>query len=77
MENLRAKNYHGSGEEWAQIVWHVFGQPTEAVGNLGSLHSIESSATIGGSGSAPKELVISIRKRIEGITVRVAGDRHI
>ncbi|PLB43092.1 hypothetical protein P170DRAFT_370454 [Aspergillus steynii IBT 23096] len=73
LENLRAKNYHGSDEEWAQIVWHVFGQPAESVGNLGSLHSIESSATVCGSDGAPKELVISIRKRIEGITQRLGS----
>lgn len=77
LKKLRAKNYHGSDNEWAQIVWHVLGQPAESVGNMASFQHIEASATIYGSGIAPKELVISIRKRIEGITVCALADNRM
>ncbi|KAI9041718.1 uncharacterized protein KD926_006617 [Aspergillus affinis] len=73
LKELRTKNYHGSDEEWAQIVWYIFGQAAESVGHVGSFHGIESSATICESDSASKELVISIRKRIEGITQRLGS----
>lgn len=67
MKSLRAKTYQGSDDEWVQILSHVFGQlsPSESSPDSG----IEISASISGSGDEDKEIVITIRKRIETITV--------
>lgn len=68
LNSFRYKNYQGTDEEWAQIVSLVLGQcaPTdEQTWPTG----IEVSTSIIGSDDEHKELVISIRKRVEDITV--------
>ncbi|GAB1193130.1 hypothetical protein APSETT444_002333 [Aspergillus pseudonomiae] len=64
----------GNDEEWAQIVSHVFGQLDESDAKMKKLCGIESSASIiGASDAEDKELVITIRKRIQTITQRLGS----
>jgi hypothetical protein len=73
LRSLCAKNYRGSDDEWVQIVSYVFGQLKESIPTSEMLSGIESSASIIESGDVSKELVITIRKRVQSITV---GSRH-
>lgn len=68
MKDLRVKNYQGSGEEWARIISVILGQAVHA--NEPALAGIEASARITGTGDESKELVVTIRKRVQSITVR-------
>jgi hypothetical protein len=70
LKGLRAKNYEGDDEEWVQIVSYVFGQLDESAEKSTLLSGIESSASVIGSNDENKELVITIRNRIQTITVR-------
>ncbi|KAF7115103.1 hypothetical protein CNMCM5793_001337 [Aspergillus hiratsukae] len=73
LKTLCAKNYRGSDDEWAQIVSFVFGQLREFF-LTSEIHSgIESSASIIESGNLGKELVITIRKRVQSITQRLGS----
>ncbi|KAE8306512.1 hypothetical protein BDV41DRAFT_558281 [Aspergillus transmontanensis] len=73
LHDFRSKNYEGNDEEWAQIVSHVFGQLDESAAKV-KLCGIESSASvIGASDAEDKELVITIRKRIQTITQRLGS----
>lgn len=69
MDGFRAKNYQGDRDEWARIVSFVLGQfdPTSERAVAG----IEALATITGSGDEDREIVITIRKRVQSITVGV------
>lgn len=69
LENLRAKNYKGSEEEWAQILTHVFGQDS-STSHASWSSSVEVTASIQGPDDEDKEMVIAVRKRIDTITVR-------
>ncbi|PLN77099.1 hypothetical protein BDW42DRAFT_177534 [Aspergillus taichungensis] len=70
--DLRAKNYHGSDDEWVKILSYVFGQEQCNAGQ--SLSSgIESSASIVGSDDEDKEMIITIRKRVQSITQRLGS----
>ncbi|KAF5867226.1 hypothetical protein ETB97_004147 [Aspergillus alliaceus] len=74
LKGLRAKNYQGDDEEWVQIVSHVFGQLEESAEKVGSLYGIESSASIiDANDDDDKELVITIRKRVQNITQRLGS----
>ncbi|KNG80818.1 hypothetical protein ANOM_011055 [Aspergillus nomiae NRRL 13137] len=74
LHEFRSKNYEGNDEEWAQIVSHVFGQLDESDAKMKKLCGIESSASIiGASDAEDKELVITIRKRIQTITQRLGS----
>lgn len=68
LKDLRFKNYQGSDEEWSHIVSFVLGQsaPTD---ESTSLSGIEASTSIEGSGEENKKAVITIRKRVQAITV--------
>lgn len=68
LKTLCAKNYRGSDDEWAQIVSYVFGQLKESVPKSEILSGIESSASIVESGDTSRDLVITIRKRVQSIT---------
>ncbi|KAE8335591.1 hypothetical protein BDV24DRAFT_143552 [Aspergillus arachidicola] len=73
LHDFRSKNYEGNDEEWAQIVSHVFGQLDESAAKV-KLCGIESSASvIDASDAEDKELVITIRKRIQTITQRLGS----
>lgn len=68
LKKLRAKNYQDSDEEWQRVISYVFGDKSHIAGN-DTRAGIESSASIVGEGDEDKELIITIRKRIQGITV--------
>lgn len=70
LAKLKAKNYTGSDDEWKDTILHVFGAREGLVINPDSLRGIESSANICVTSEDEKELVITIRKRIQSITVR-------
>ncbi|KAJ5556922.1 hypothetical protein N7494_000837 [Penicillium frequentans] len=72
IKGLRAKNYQGADEEWTQIIAHVLGQglPTQ---QLPALSGVEASAHITDSGEENKEMVITIRKRVQSITQRLGA----
>lgn len=71
MGDLRAKNYQGSDEEWADILAHVFGPKRKPESSQGDWASgLEVLATVKELAKDPNELVINLRKRIAGITVR-------
>ncbi|KMK59196.1 hypothetical protein Y699_00397 [Aspergillus fumigatus Z5] len=73
LKTLCAKNYRGSDDEWAQIVSYVFGQLKESVPKSEILSGIESSASIVESGDTSRDLVITIRKRVQSITQRLGS----
>ncbi|GIJ85431.1 hypothetical protein Asppvi_004288 [Aspergillus pseudoviridinutans] len=73
LKPLCAKNYRGSDDEWVQIVSYVFGQLKEPIPTSEMLSGIESSASIVESGDVSKELVITIRKRVQSITQRLGS----
>jgi hypothetical protein len=70
LKDFRAKNYHGSDDEWARIVALILGQ-SSAIDDPDWAAGLEASVTISGSDQDNKELVLTIRKRVETITVRV------
>ncbi|KAL2216832.1 hypothetical protein M432DRAFT_551491 [Thermoascus aurantiacus ATCC 26904] len=72
LENLRAKNYKGSEEEWAQILTHVFGQDS-STSHASWSSSVEVTASIQGPDDEDKEMVIAVRKRIDTITQRLGS----
>ncbi|KAJ5263723.1 hypothetical protein N7478_011328 [Penicillium angulare] len=72
LKDLRAKNYQGSDEEWIQIITHVFGQETTAA-KLESCAGVEISASIAGTGEDNKEIVLTIRKRVQSITQKLGA----
>jgi hypothetical protein len=65
LKDLRAKSYQGSDEEWSKILAFVLGQSSSTDDGAG----LEVSAHIAGSDQDDKELVITIRKRVQTITV--------
>jgi hypothetical protein len=69
LKNLRAKQYQGSDDEWRDTILHVLGLLEEPEKHSDLLTGIEVSATINGSGDEDKELVLTVRKRIQDITV--------
>lgn len=73
LNDLQAKNYQGSDDEWVKTVSLILGQcsaPDEPDWATG----LEASASISGS-DEDKEIVITIRKRVQTITVRVLRRR--
>ncbi|KAJ6085956.1 hypothetical protein N7486_010237 [Penicillium sp. IBT 16267x] len=72
LKQLCAKNYHGSDEEWTQIIAYVLGQaaPTQ---KLPAWSGVEASVHITGSGEENKEMVITVRKRVQSITQRLGA----
>lgn len=69
LKELRGKNYQGSNDEWSQIVSYVLGQLPPAAANEDWTTGIETLANISGSGDSDKTMIITIRKRIQKITV--------
>jgi hypothetical protein len=70
LKDLRAQNYQGSDDEWVKIVALVLGQSSAPSDDADWATGLEVSAIISGSGQDDKELVITIRKRVQTITVR-------
>lgn len=71
LKRLRGKNYQGSDDEWAQIVSYALGQLPPSAGAQDYLTGVETAASISGSDEENKEMIITIRQRIQSITVRV------
>ena len=68
--NLRAKNYQGSDDEWAHIVSYIFGYYSTSANKPDWSTGIEVSASIPSpGGDEDREIVLTIRKRIQAITV--------
>jgi hypothetical protein len=70
LKDLRAKNYQGSDDEWFHTVSLVLGQSSAPLDEPEWATGLEASANVSGSGEVNKELVITIRKRVQTITVR-------
>lgn len=70
LKDLRAKNYQGSNEEWIKTVSLILGQSSAPLDESDWPSGLEASAHISGLDKDNKELVITIRKRVETITVR-------
>ncbi|KAJ6002896.1 hypothetical protein N7451_005443 [Penicillium sp. IBT 35674x] len=72
IKDLRAKNYQGADEEWTQIIAYVLGQgsPTQ---QLPALSGVEASTHIKDLGEENKEMVITVRKRVQSITQRLGA----
>ncbi|KAL5355461.1 hypothetical protein BJX96DRAFT_141349 [Aspergillus floccosus] len=73
LRKLRAKNYQDSDEEWQRVISYIFGDKSDTTTGNGTLSGIESSASVVGEGDEDKELIITIRKRIQGITQRLGS----
>lgn len=67
-ESLKAKNSQGSDQEWVQILSSILGQ-SMATNKSASLDGVEATAGIAGSGDEGKEIIITIRKKVQSITV--------
>ncbi|KAL5335236.1 hypothetical protein BJX70DRAFT_375555 [Aspergillus crustosus] len=72
-KKLRARNYEGTDHDWTNIILHVFGLLDEPHTKSELLAGIETSAGISGSGEDDKDLVITVRKRIQSITQRLGS----
>ncbi|KAL2863454.1 uncharacterized protein BJX67DRAFT_384611 [Aspergillus lucknowensis] len=73
LKRFRAKQYQGSDEEWKDIVLHILGLPEEAAGKSDLLSGIEVSAAVNGSEDDGKELILTVRKRIQDITQKLGS----
>ncbi|RDW93217.1 uncharacterized protein DSM5745_00539 [Aspergillus mulundensis] len=73
LKKLRAKNYQGSDDEWKDTLLYVFGLHEEHPKRPKLLTGVEASASINGTGEDDKELVITVRKRIQSITQKLGS----
>ncbi|KAJ5718724.1 hypothetical protein N7488_004370 [Penicillium malachiteum] len=72
LKGLRAKNYQGSDDEWTQIISHILKQSTPTTSSAAYV-GVETSASITGSNDEDKELVITVRKRVQSITQKLGS----
>ncbi|CAG8906854.1 unnamed protein product [Penicillium egyptiacum] len=72
LKDLQAKNYQGSHDEWVKTVSLVLGQSSAPPDEPDWATGIEASASISGS-DEDKEIVITIRKRVQTITQRLGA----
>ena len=77
LKDLHAKNYQGSNDEWIKTVSLILGQCSTPPDRPDWATGLEASASISGSNEDNKEIVITIRKRVQNITVRVLRRRVI
>ncbi|KAJ5635441.1 uncharacterized protein N7484_008754 [Penicillium longicatenatum] len=72
LKELCAKSYQGPDEEWTQIIAYVLGQadPTQ---KLPAWSGVAASIHITGSTEENKEMVITVRKRVQSITQRLGA----
>ncbi|KAL4915568.1 hypothetical protein BDW62DRAFT_121351 [Aspergillus aurantiobrunneus] len=73
LKKLRAKNYQGSDKEWEDIFLHVLGLQEEPAKDSELLTGIITSASINGSGNDDRELVMTVRKKIQTITQKLGS----
>ncbi|KAJ5653505.1 hypothetical protein N7490_000508 [Penicillium lividum] len=72
LKTLCAKNYQGSDEEWTQTIAHVLGQAT-LTQKLPVWSGVDASIAITGSEEENKEMIITVRKRVQSITQRLGA----
>ncbi|OQE22009.1 hypothetical protein PENFLA_c013G01589 [Penicillium flavigenum] len=72
LKDLQAKNYQGSHDEWAKTVSLILGQSSAPPDEPDWATGLEASASISGS-DEDKEIVITIRKRVQTITQRLGA----
>ncbi|KAJ5431930.1 hypothetical protein N7445_008428 [Penicillium cf. griseofulvum] len=73
LNDLQAKNYQGSDDEWFKTVSLVLGQCSAPPDEPDWATGVEASANISGSEEDNKEIVITIRKRVQTITQRLGA----
>ncbi|KAL6233904.1 hypothetical protein BDW75DRAFT_241619 [Aspergillus navahoensis] len=73
INKLRVKNYQGTDDEWKETILYVLGLREDPEENRELLTGIEASASINGTGKDDKELVITVRKRIQTITQKLGS----
>ncbi|KAJ5095178.1 hypothetical protein N7532_007469 [Penicillium argentinense] len=72
LQDLKAKGYQGSDDEWTQTLSFVLGQSPivdEPAGSLG----VEATAMIRGASEESDEIVITIRKKVQDISQRLGA----
>jgi hypothetical protein len=67
LKDLRSKSYQGSDAEWTQVIRRILGQSTED--ETTSSFKLEATANITESADG-NQITITIRKRVQDITVR-------
>ncbi|KAJ6001767.1 hypothetical protein N7522_006994 [Penicillium canescens] len=72
LKDLRAKNYQGSEDDWANTVSLILGQSSPPSDEPDWATGLETVATISDS-EEDKEIVITIRKRVQTITQRLGA----
>lgn len=70
LKDLQAKNYRGSHDDWVKTVSLILGQFSAPPDEPDWATGLEASASISGS-DEDKEIVITIRKRVQTITVSI------
>lgn len=65
----RSKSYQGTDEGWVLILLRALGQLEINTDNSDLLSGIELSASIKGQGRQGNQLVLTIRRRVQTITV--------
>ncbi|QQK42762.1 DNA double-strand break repair and VJ recombination XRCC4 [Penicillium digitatum] len=73
LKDLHAKNYQGSNDEWIKTVSLILGQCSTPPDRPDWATGLEASASISGSNEDNKEIVITIRKRVQNITQRLGA----
>ncbi|EEQ91951.1 hypothetical protein RJZ56_006201 [Blastomyces dermatitidis] len=73
IDKLRAKNYHGADDEWTGILAYALGQKQSASVPEKHKSGLEIAATVkqDEDDESEKDIVISLRKRIDTITQRL------
>ncbi|KAJ5603547.1 hypothetical protein N7537_006503 [Penicillium hordei] len=72
LKDLQAKNYQGSNDEWVKTVSLILGQCSAPPDEPDWATGLEASASISGF-DEDKEIVITIRKRVQTITQRMGA----
>ncbi|KAL4813176.1 hypothetical protein BDW67DRAFT_109281 [Aspergillus spinulosporus] len=73
INKLRAKNYQGTDDEWKKTLMHILGFQGEGAENPEILTGVEASASVNAINEDDKELVITVRKRIQTITQKLGS----
>lgn len=70
IKKLRTKNYRGDDDEWVGVLSYSFDRIPESSANAEWISGLEVLAAVQGDGDEEnKELHITLRKRIDSITV--------
>jgi len=73
VKQLRSKNYHGSDDEWVQILTHSLGLDPPRTSHADWMSGIEVNSIIHDSGNDHLDMIISWRMRIDGITQKLGS----